>query len=101
MGVNLTKVIPKQEISFDKLVNKKIVIDASNMLYQFIASIRQQDGTPLKDSKGNITSHLVGSFYRLTNLLKNGVKLAVCFDGKPPSLKISTQEQREHRKNKE
>ncbi len=98
MGVNLTKVIPKQEISFDQLVNKKIVIDASNMLYQFLASIRQRDGTPLKDEKGNITSHLVGSFYRLTNLLKNGVKLAVVFDGKPPNLKILTQEQREHRK---
>lgn len=98
MGVNLTKLIPKREISFNQLINKKIAIDASNMLYQFIASIRQPDGTPLQDKKGNITSHLVGSFYRLTNLLKNNVKLAVCFDGKPPSLKIKTKEQREHRK---
>lgn len=98
MGVNLTKIIPKQEISFESLINKKIAIDASNMLYQFIASIRQQDGTPLKDSHGNVTSHLVGSFYRLTNLIKNGVKLAVCFDGKMPDLKIREIEQREHRK---
>ncbi len=98
MGVNLTKIIPKQEISFDQLINKKVAVDASNMLYQFIASIRQPDGTPLQDKKGNITSHLVGSFYRLTSLLKNNVKLVVCFDGKPPSLKIKTKEQREHRK---
>lgn len=98
MGVNLTSIIPRKEISFESLINKKVAVDASNMLYQFIASIRQPDGTPLQDSEGNVTSHLVGSFYRLTNLMKNGVKLVVCFDGKMPELKYGEIESREQRK---
>ena len=39
------------------------------------------------DSKGNITSHLVGLFSRTTKLIQNGLKLAFVFDGKPPKLK--------------
>ena len=67
MGVKLTDLLVKQQISFEDLKGKKIAIDASNMLYQFLSSIRQADGTPLKDRKGNITSHLVGTFSRISN----------------------------------
>lgn len=98
MGIKLTPIIQRQELTFASLKHKKIAIDASNMLYQFLSSIRQRDGTPLKDREGNITSHLVGTFYRITNLIEKGVKLAVCFDGKPPILKIKTIEEREYRK---
>ena len=98
MGIKFGGIINKKEISFDDLNKKKIVIDASNMLYQFISSIRQPDGTPLTDSKGKVTSHLQGTFYRLGNLIQKGCLIAVCFDGKPPLLKIHEQEQREYRK---
>lgn len=98
MGVKLTGLLPKKEISFDDLKGKKICIDFSNCAYQFLSSIRQRDGTPLMDSKGNVTSHLVGIWSRFSNLMLRGVKLAVVFDGKPPALKIATQEEREHRK---
>ena len=98
MGIKLGDIIPRKELSFNDLNKKKIVIDASNMLYQFISSIRQPDGTPLTDSKGRITSHLQGTFYRLSNLMQKGCSIAVCFDGKPPLLKIHEKEQREHRK---
>tara|TARA_Y100000310_G_scaffold159627_1_gene159282 strand:- start:43607 stop:44629 length:1023 start_codon:yes stop_codon:yes gene_type:complete len=98
MGVKLGDIILKKEISFDGLANKKIIIDASNMVYQFLTSIRQRDGTQLMDDKGNITSHLQGTLTRLTNLMSRGIKIAVCFDGKPPLLKIKEQEYREHRK---
>lgn len=98
MGVKLTELIPKKEIEFDSLKGKTIAIDASNMFYQFLSSIRQPDGTPLMDSKGRITSHLVGTFSRLSNLMARGIKLCVVFDGKPPSLKYQEQESRAHRK---
>jgi len=98
MGVKFGNLLPKKEINFDDLKNKKVAIDASNMLYQFLASIRQSDGTPLTDSKNNITSHLVGIFSRLTNLMNKGVLISVCFDGKPPLLKLKEREEREHRK---
>lgn len=98
MGIKLSKIIPKKEISFDDLKEKKIAIDFSNAVFQFLSSIRQKDGTPLMDSKGRITSHLQGIFSRFSNLMHRDIKLAVIFDGKPPLLKIKTQEEREHRK---
>lgn len=98
MGIKLTSLISRKEISFDDLNGKKIAIDASNMLYQFLSSIRQRDGSLLVDGNGNVTSHLMGIFTRLTNLMNKGIKLAVVFDGKPPLLKLKQQEEREHRK---
>lgn len=98
MGVKLAELIPKKEIEFDSLKGKTVAIDASNMLYQFLSSIRQPDGTPLMDSRGRITSHLVGTFSRLTNLITRGTKLCVVFDGKPPSLKFQEKEERIYKK---
>jgi flap endonuclease-1 len=56
-------------------------------LYQFLAIIRQPDGTPLKDSTGRITSHLSGLLYRTSNLVEMGIKPIYVFDGTPPALK--------------
>ncbi|MBU4242396.1 MAG: flap endonuclease-1 [Nanoarchaeota archaeon] len=94
MGVKLTELVPKEELSWEKLNNKVLALDASNVIYQFVSSIRQPDGTPLKDKHGNITSHLVGLFSRTTNLLTKGLKPAFVFDGKPPKLKQKEIERR-------
>ncbi len=88
MGINISKIIPKKEINLSDLKGKTIAIDAYVTLYQFLTTIRQPDGTPLKDSKGNITSHLSGLFYRNINLLQEGIKPIYVFDGKPPALKL-------------
>jgi len=98
MGIKLTSIIPRTNIDFNELKNKKVAIDASNMLYQFLASIRGQDGMPLMDSKGRITSHLMGIWTRLGNLLQKDIKMVVVFDGKPPELKFGTQESRSLKK---
>ena len=98
MGLNISQIITKKEISLEDLKDKKLAVDASQMLYQFLSSIRQPDGTPLIDSKDNITSHLMGISTRIPNLIEKGIKLAFVLDGKPPILKIHEQEQREHRK---
>jgi len=87
MGINISKIIPKKEIEISDLKGKTIAIDAYVTLYQFLTTIRQPDGTPLKDSSGNITSHLSGLFYRNINLLQEGIKPVYVFDGKPPELK--------------
>ncbi len=87
MGVKLKNIAPKHETSFKELKGKKIGIDAFNWLYQFLSIIRQPDGTPLKNSKGQITSHLTGLFYRTSKLLEEGIKPCYIFDGKPPAFK--------------
>ena len=90
MGVNLSELVEKQEISLDFLTGKTVGVDTYNMLYQFLASIRGPDGLPLADSHGNVTSHLTGLFYRTLNLVDLGVKPVFVFDGKPSKLKYET-----------
>jgi flap endonuclease-1 len=87
LGVNLRGLVPKTKVDLKSLSGKSVAIDAYNALYQFLAIIRQPDGTPLKDSSGKITSHLSGLFYRTANLLEMGIKVAYVFDGVPPTLK--------------
>lgn len=87
MGVDLGELVESEEIEFADLNDKEIAIDAMNTLYQFLSIIRQRDGTPLKDSSGNITSHLSGLFYRNINLLEENIRPVFVFDGSMPDLK--------------
>jgi flap endonuclease-1 len=74
-------------VKLEDLSGKSIAIDAYNTLYQFLAIIRQPDGTPLKDSSGKVTSHLSGLLYRTSNLVELGIRPIYVFDGTPPALK--------------
>ncbi|MFP3204380.1 MAG: flap endonuclease-1 [Metallosphaera yellowstonensis] len=96
MGVDLSDLTSevKREVNPSELRGKKISIDAYNALYQFLAAIRQPDGTPLMDRKGRVTSHLNGVFYRTVNLIEEGVIPVYVFDGKPPELKMEELENR-------
>ena len=87
MGVNLRDLVPKITVKLEDLSGKSIAIDAYNALYQFLAIIRQPDGTPLKDNLGRVTSHLSGLLYRTSNLVEMGIKPIYVFDGIPPTLK--------------
>lgn len=90
MGLNIREIIPRREIEFSDLKGKIVCVDAFNILYQFLSTIRQYDGTPLMDNKKRITSHLSGLFYRNISLLSEGVRLIYVFDGEPPELKQKT-----------
>ncbi len=94
MGVQIGELVPRKEIEIENLNGRKIAIDALNAIYQFLSIIRQRDGTPLMDSKGRITSHLSGLFYRTINLMEAGIKPAYVFDGKPPEFKKKELEKR-------
>ena len=94
MGVQLGEIIPKEKIELENLAGRKIAIDAFNSLYQFLSIIRQPDGTPLMDSKGRVTSHLSGLFYRTGKLVEYGIQPIYVFDGKPPDLKRRVSEER-------
>ena len=94
MGVDFKDLVPKTPVKLEDLSGKIIAIDAYNAIYQFLAIIRQPDGTPLKDSMGKITSHLSGLFYRTSNLVEMGIKPIYVFDGIPPTLKAAEIERR-------
>lgn len=86
---------------------RKVAIDASMSLYQFLIAVRQQDGQQLMSDTGETTrqvriadtnglelaadcsafSHLMGFFYRTLRMVDHGIKPMYVFDGKPPDLK--------------
>ena len=94
MGVNISGLVEAKPLALEDLSGRSIAIDAFNTLYQFLANIRQPDGTPLMDRDGKVTSHLSGLFHRTTALLELGIRPAYVFDGAPPELKRKTLEAR-------
>ncbi len=87
MGVNLREIVSRKEITFEELKGRVLAVDGYNILYQFLTTIRTPDGRALTDSKGNVTSHLIGLFSRTSSFLKQGLKPVFVFDGKVPELK--------------
>ncbi len=87
MGTKLTDIMTGETITLSEMSGREIAVDAFNTLYQFLSTIRQPDGTPLKDRKGRVTSHLTGLFYRNLNLLETGIRPVYVFDGVAPRLK--------------
>lgn len=100
MGIKLGDLVVKRELGEKELSGRTIAMDAYNVLYQFVASIRTPEGFPLTDSRGNVVSHLKGLFSRTSSLLSEDVDPIYIFDGKPHELKKGTLELRRERKEK-
>jgi len=94
MGVAITELLKSEEIKLESLRGKVLAVDAFNVLYMFVTTIRGPDGSPLMDSKGRITSHLTGLFSRFSNLMEKGMKFVFVFDGVSPDLKKDERERR-------
>ncbi len=95
MGSRIIELMEAKEVSLKELEGKIYSVDAHNLLYQFLTTIRQRDGGYLRDSHGQVTSHLVGLFSRITRLMRRNMNFVFCFDGETPELK---QEELERRK---
>ncbi len=94
MGLSIRNIVESKEITFEDLKGKILAIDTYNFLYQFITTIRTADGSPLRDSKGNITSHLQGIFLRTAKLISEGIKPVFVFDGEAAALKQKERDRR-------
>lgn len=93
MGIHgLTKLLgdkapsSMKENEIKNYFGRKVAIDASMSIYQFLIAVRS-DGNQLTNEAGEVTSHLMGMFYRTIRMLENGIKPVYVFDGKPPQLK--------------
>jgi len=76
---------------------RKVAIDASMSLYQFLIAVRSE-GSQLTNADGETTSHLMGTFYRTIRMVDNGIKPVYVFDGKPPTMKSGELEKRSERR---
>lgn len=98
MGTQISSLLNGKKVGLEDLAGKTLAVDAYNMLYQFLTTIRMRDGTPLKNSKGHVTSHLVGLFNRLTTLMQHRIKFVFVYDGEAPKLKRAEREKRKQAK---
>ena len=97
MGVNFSDIVSdiKKDLELQDLKGRKVAVDAFNTMFQFLSIIRDRiTGEPLRDSKGQVTSHLSGLLYRTTNWIEAGIRPVFVFDGKPPEFKHLTIQQR-------
>lgn len=104
MGIHgLSKVIGdhapsgSKENEIKNYFGRKIAIDASMSIYQFLIAVRS-DGSQLTNEAGEITSHLMGMFYRTIRMVENGIKPVYVFDGKPPHMKSGELAKRRERR---
>jgi flap endonuclease-1 len=94
MGTPIGDLINTEKIDLSQLAGKTIAIDAHNILYQFLTSIRGPEGKPLMNADGQVTSHIAGLLYRTSNLVEAGIKPVFVFDGPPSALKRATLDKR-------
>lgn len=79
-------------IKIETLNKKRLAVDASIWVYQFLKAVRDKEGNALRNS------HVVGFFRRICKLLFIGIKPVFVFDGGAPALKRQTISGRKQRR---
>lgn len=79
-------------IKIETLNRKRLAVDASIWIYQFLKAVRDKEGNALRNS------HVVGFFRRICKLLFIGIKPVFVFDGGAPILKRQTVSSRKARR---
>ncbi|KAI0149901.1 PIN domain-like protein [Hypoxylon sp. NC0597] len=95
MGVNglWTVVQPcARPTNLATLNRKRLAVDASIWIYQFLKAVRDKEGNALRNS------HVVGFFRRICKLLWFGIRPVFVFDGGAPALKRQTISGRKRRR---
>ncbi|KAL2369653.1 DNA excision repair protein ERCC-5 [Blastomyces gilchristii SLH14081] len=79
-------------IKIETLNRKRLAVDASIWIYQFLKAVRDREGNALRNA------HIVGFFQRICKLLYFGIKPVFVFDGGAPALKRQTIVSRKQRR---
>ncbi|KAG5418675.1 RAD2 [Candida metapsilosis] len=79
-------------VRLEALSRKKLAVDASIWIYQFLKAVRDKEGNALPQS------HIVGFFRRICKLLYFGIQPIFVFDGGVPVLKRQTINERKNRR---
>ena len=79
MGLNIRDIIPRKEIEITELKDKILCVDAFNVLYQFLSTIRQYDGTPLMDEQKKNNKPSLWNFLQKYQSPLRGHEACLCF----------------------
>lgn len=74
-----------KEITLENLTGRKIAIDASMAMYQFLIAVRTAQGqggfsAQLTNEAGEVTSHIQGMFNRTIRLMADGIKPVIIYN---------------------
>ena len=86
-----------KEGNIDNYFGRKIAVDASMSIYQFLIAVRQIGEGQLTNEAGEVTSHLTGMLYRTIRMMEAGIKPVFVFDGKAPTMKSGELAKRKER----
>lgn len=82
-----------KEQEMENFTGRKVAIDASMAMYQFLVAVRMSSNgnaaasMQLTNEAGEVTSHIQGMFNRTIKMMTSGIKPVYIFDGKPPEMK--------------
>lgn len=79
-------------VRLESLQERKMAVDASIWIYQFLKAVRDKEGNAIK------SAHITGFFRRVCKLLYFGIKPVFVFDGGVPVLKRKTIQKRKERR---
>ena len=94
-----------KEVPLSSLQGRRIAIDASMAIYQFLIAVRSGGGpggaqAMLTNADGETTSHVQGMFSRTIRFLSEGIRPVYVFDGKPPNIKSGELAKRREKREK-
>ena len=81
-----------KRVNVEKLSNRKVAVDASIWLIQFMKAMRDEKGEQLRNA------HVLGFFRRICKLLYHKIRPVFVFDGATPALKRATTAARRRRR---
>ena len=87
-----------KETTIRNYFGRRVAVDASMSMYQFLTAARLEGGATLTSEAGATTSHLMGIFYRTVRMVHHGVQPVYVFDGAAPTLKAGQLEKRRERR---
>lgn len=78
----LSKLLVRRPVKLSSLKGKRLAVDTYIQLHQFLKKMPR-----LTNSRGEVTTHLSGLFYRTIYMLSLGVKPVFVFDGPFPEIR--------------
>ncbi len=81
VGVNLRDLFPPYDVAESWYDGKTIAIDAHNVSFRYLTTMRGRDGDMLKNDDGRVTGHMIGFMNLVRNLRSRGAEPVLVWDG--------------------
>jgi flap endonuclease-1 len=90
MGVNLRSLFPSHAIPVGWYHGKRIAVDAHNVAFRYLTSIRGRDGDTLRNPEGRAIGHVLGFLGLVRHLREQGAEPVFVWDGEVHPRKAAT-----------